>query len=216
MLGGRSRSLAGEQATERALKQMDLGDYRILHLAAHAVIDEQRPDRSAVVLAPGADEEDGLLQFREVVNLDLDGQVVILSACRSASGPVIGGDGVMGLAHAFFLAGGRTVVAGLWPLRDDEAALLIREFARELSQGQSVSAALTSAKRAMIWQGAPAAAWAGLVVLGHGDQVPLPGGRSRKIGASTAVLAALIVLSALGVMLALALRRRRAGLGTRS
>ena len=209
MLGGRSRSLTGEDATEHTLKQIDLGHYRIIHLAVHALVDEQRPDRSAVLLAPGADGEDGLLQFREVVDLNLDGQIVILSACRSASGPVIGGDGVMGLAHAFFLAGSRTVVAGLWPLRDDEVSLLMEEFARELAGGRTVAAALTSAKRTLIRGGAPAAAWAGLVVLGEGDQVPLPGGRSRRIGAVTAALASALVLGALAVMVVLALRPRR-------
>ena len=117
----------------------------------------------------------------------------------------------MGLAHAFFLAGSRTVVAGLWPLRDDEVSQLMREFARELADGRSVAAALTSAKRSLIAQGAPAAAWAGLVVLGEGDQVPLPGGRSRRVGVATAALASLLVLAALLVMVVLALRHRRSG-----
>jgi CHAT domain-containing protein len=179
MLGGGGRVLTGDAATEAAIKRADLSDYRIVHLAAHAVVDERRPERSAVLLAAGSDEEDGLLQFREVVELNLDGRIVILSACRSASGPLFGGDGVMGLAHAFFLAGSRTVVAGLWPLRDDEVAGLMERFAVGMSRGESVAGALASAQRELIRDGAPPAAWAGLIVMGDGDQVPLPGGRSR-------------------------------------
>ena len=86
----------------------------------------------------------------------------------------------MGLAHAFFQAGARAVVGSLWPLRDDEAALLMGDFYRELGRGRSVAAALAEARRSRIAAGAPAAAWAGMVVLGDGDLVPLPGGRETR------------------------------------
>jgi CHAT domain-containing protein len=166
----------------------------MLHLAAHAVVDEQHPERSAVLFAPGSDDEDGLLQVREIVNLDLKGRMVILSACSSASGTVLEGEGVMGLARAFFQAGAVGVVGGLWPLRDREAARLVDDMAVDLGRGASIGAALAQAKRAAIRAGAPPAAWAGLVVLGDGDFVPLPGGRPavrdmRWLGAIVAVLA---------------------------
>jgi CHAT domain-containing protein len=193
-LGGGSRMVAGAEATERFLKTTDLSSYRMLHLAAHAVVDEQHPERSAVLFAPGSDDEDGLLQVREIVNLDLKGRMVILSACSSASGTVLEGEGVMGLARAFFQAGAVGVVGGLWPLRDREAARLVDDMAVDLGRGASIGAALAQAKRAAIRAGAPPAAWAGLVVLGDGDFVPLPGGRPavrdmRWLGAIVAVLA---------------------------
>ena len=149
----------------------------MLHFATHAVTDETNPDRSGVLLAPGAANQDGLLQIREIVDLDLDGRVVVLSACSSNTGALLRGEGVMSLARAFFQAGAHTVVASLWRLRDDEAADLFDRFYRHLGKGLSVAAALRSAQRDMIANGAPAAAWAGLVVLGDGDLVPLPGGR---------------------------------------
>jgi len=173
-LGGESVVLTGERASEAAIKGLDLGQFRVLHIGAHALVDERNPDRSAVLLAAGAPEEDGLLQYREIADLDLAGPVVILAACRSGSGPVVGGDGVLGLAQAFFLAGSHTVVASLWPLRDDEAASLVGRFATALGEGQTVTAALAAAQRAMIERGAPPAAWAGVVVLGDGDRVPFP------------------------------------------
>jgi CHAT domain-containing protein len=179
-LGGGSRMVAGAEATERFLKTADLPHYRMLHLAAHTVVDDQHPERSAVLLAPGSDDEDGLLQVREIVGLDLKGRLVILSSCSSASGAVVEGEGVMGLARAFFQAGAVAVVGSLWPLRDEDAERLVDQTAVHLGGGASISAALAAARRDSIRAGAPAAAWAGLVVLGNGDFVPLPGGRSSN------------------------------------
>ena len=88
----------------------------------------------------------------------------------------------MSLARAFFQAGAHTVVASLWRLRDDEAADFFDRFYRHLGKGAGVAAALQDAQRELIAKGAPAAAWAGLVVLGDGDLVPLPGG-TEKAGA---------------------------------
>jgi len=177
-LGGGSRMVAGSEATERFLKTADLSSYRMLHLGAHAVVDEVHPERSAVLLAPGSDEDDGLLQVREIVNLDLKGRMVILPSCSSASGAFLDGEGVMGLARAFSQAGAVGLVGGLWPLRDRETARLTEDMAERLGRGESIGAALAAARRDAMKSGAPAAAWAGLVVLGDGDFVPLPGGRA--------------------------------------
>ena len=176
-LGGGSVQRLGEDASEVFVKTTPLQQFGVLHFATHAVTDETNPDRSGVLLAPGAANQDGLLQIREIVDLGLDGRVVVLSACSSNTGALLRGEGVMSLARAFFQAGAHTVVASLWRLRDDEAADLFDRFYRHLGKGLSVAAALRSAQRDMIAAGAPAAAWAGLVVLGDGDLVPLPGGR---------------------------------------
>jgi CHAT domain-containing protein/tetratricopeptide (TPR) repeat protein len=176
-LGGGSVRRLGDEASEAFVKATPLLRYGILHFATHAVTDETNPDRSGVLLAPGAANQDGLLQIREIVDLDLDGRIVVLSACSSNTGATLRGEGVMSLARAFFRAGAHTVVASLWRLRDDEAADLFDRFYRHLGRGRSVAAALQAAQRELIAEGAPAAAWAGLVVLGDGDLVPLPGGR---------------------------------------
>ena len=177
-LGGASEVRLGAEASERFLKEANLARFRVLHLAAHAVVDHEHPSRTAVVLSPGAPEEDGLLQIREVVDLDLDGRIVVISACSSAGGTVLAGEGVLGLARAFFQAGARAVVGSLWPLRDDEAASLVRDFSRHLGEGRSVGAALAQAREDRIAAGDPAAGWAGLVLIGDAEAVPVPGGRS--------------------------------------
>jgi CHAT domain-containing protein len=176
-LGGGSARRIGEQATEAFLKHAPLHEYGVLHFATHAVTDEVNPERSGVLLAPGDPAEDGLLQIREIVDLSLNGRVVALSACSTNTGTLLRGEGVMSLARAFFQAGAHTVVASLWPLRDDEAALFFDRFYAHLGEGLSVAAALHRAQIDRIEAGAPAAAWAGIVVLGNGDVVPLPGGR---------------------------------------
>lgn len=176
-VGGASRMVTGEAASERFLEHADLSRFSIVHLAAHAIVDEQHPERSAVVLTPGGEGEDGFLQLREIAELEMGGKIVLLSGCRSASGTLLPSEGVLGLARAFFQAGARAVVGSLWPLRDDEASALMRELSRGISEGRSLSGALAQARAARIEAGAPTEAWAGLVLLGDGDLVPLPDGR---------------------------------------
>ncbi|MBP7149582.1 MAG: CHAT domain-containing protein, partial [Acidobacteria bacterium] len=195
-LGG--ESWVGGAATEAALRAADLRRYAIVHFAAHAVLDDERPERSAVLLGADTRDQDGLLQVREIVDLPLAGQVIVLSACRGAGGPIVGGDGPAGLANAFFQAGARTVVAGLWSLRDDETAALVEDFGRRLAAGASVGAALAGARRELVARGAPPAAWAGLVVLGDADLVPLPGGAAPSrwlLPASVLALALLLLVA---------------------
>ncbi len=201
LLGAGSLLKTGREATEPFLKQADLRRFGIVHFAAHAFIDEERPERSAILLAPGGDD-DGLLQIRELVSLDLRGRVVVLSACRSASGALLEGEGVMGLARGFFQAGARTVVGSLWALRDDEAERLFRRFFSHIAEGSAVAAALAGARREALRDGLPAAAWAGLVALGDGDAVPVPSGHAERGGRGWAIglalAAGILALAAVG------------------
>ena len=179
-LGEDSVLVVGSEASEALLKSESSGGFRVLHVAAHAVIDGRHPGRSALVLSPGGEHEDGLLQIREIVNLDLDGTVVFLSACSSASGPVVAGEGVMGFARAFFQAGAPAVVGTLWPLPDDEAAALAGDFARHLSRGERLGEALGRTQVDWIRRGEPAAAWSGTVLLGNDDLLLFQAGSSRR------------------------------------
>lgn len=169
----------GAAASEAALRARDLRDVSVLHLAAHALIDGEAPERSAIVLAPGG-SEDGLLQAREVASLDMDGRVVVLSACSSATGETLSGVGVLGLSRALFRAGSRAVVATLWSVRDDEAEALLARLYAHLGRGEALGDALVAAQAELRGDGAPAEAWAGFVVLGDGAVRPLP--PRRRLG----------------------------------
>ena len=195
--GGELRQ--GREASETYLKRSSLGGFGLLHFATHARMYDIEPDRSYVLLAPGSPQEDGSLQVREIARLALPGRTVVLSSCESAAGEILRGEGVMGLARAFFQAGAHTVVASLWPLRDDDGAALFDRFYRHLADGMTISAALRAAQQDRIDAGAPAEAWAGVLVLGDGDRVPLPGGRKRSgvwVWVVVGVLAAVTLLLA--------------------
>ena len=165
--------LEGRAASERSLKNIPLGPFSVLHLAAHARADAEFPERSAVFLAAGDEGEDGWLQPREIAALDLRGRLVVLSACESADGALLAGEGTLSLARAFFAAGAGAVVATRWPLRDDDAALVMERFYRALGAGDSVGGALRRARRDAIDEGMPAASWAGVALLGDGRHKPL-------------------------------------------
>ena len=173
MLGEPSVLRIDDEASESFLKQTDLGHLSVLHFASHAIVDEQHPERSAVLLATGSPDEDGRLEMGEIVDLDLSGQLVVIAACYGASGNLLRGEGAMSLARAFFQAGGRAVVAGLWRLNDHEARDLLADFYRYLARGQSVTAALQAARIRAVRDGRATASWAGVVVFGDGSMVPL-------------------------------------------
>ena len=173
-LGPSTELHVGAAATEADVKAADLEQFAVLHFASHALLDDTKPERAAIVLAPGSDAEDGLLQSREIRRLPLAGAVVVLASCRSGSGTVVGGEGPIGLGRAFFLAGARTVVASLWRVRDDDSEAFFAAFYRHLDRGLSVSEAVQAAQNDRRAAGADAAAWAGFVVLGDGGHVPFP------------------------------------------
>jgi CHAT domain-containing protein/tetratricopeptide (TPR) repeat protein len=196
-LGG-VEAVAGLLASEHLVKTRDLRNYEIVHFAAHAVADDARPERSAVFLAPGSENEDGLLQSREIAALDLDGRIVVLSACQTASGAVLNGEGVLSLARAFFEAGARAVIGTRWPIRDEDAAWLFASFYHHLGRGASLSSALARTRVEAIASGHPPRVWAALVLLGDGTLRPFPDGRIHAVSAGrtmTVLLLASIVVA---------------------
>jgi hypothetical protein len=190
-VGGKRRLLTGTAATESALVRADLRDVGLLHLATHAVVDPLRPENSAIVLAPGG-EEDGLLHIREIVDLDLNGTVVVLSACASASGELTVGEGVLGLARAFFQAGADTVIATLWPVRDEEAGRFMFDVSREVSRGRTIGGAFDEVRRAWIARGEPTDSWAGFVLMGDARAALVPA--ADRSGIDPAVVATGVLL----------------------
>ena len=89
-----------------------------------------------MLLSAGADNEDGLLQAREIEGLDLEGRIVVLSACQTVSGAVLSGEGVLSLARAFFEAGAQAVIGSRWPIRDEDAAWFFDAFYRGSAKGR--------------------------------------------------------------------------------
>ena len=129
----RSTSLTGRVAGERAIK-VAAPSQRVLHFAAHTVLDNYRPMYSRILLAAPAvdDAEDGQLEAREIMNMHLVAELVVLSSCQTALGRVGEGEGVIGMAWAFGVAGVPTTVATQWGVESESTANLMTEFYKDL------------------------------------------------------------------------------------
>jgi CHAT domain-containing protein len=171
-----------------------------VHIAAHTVIDERYPEKSAIALTPGGGE-DGWLEERELVGLDLKGRCMVLSSCAGAGGAELAGEGTLSLARACFLGGARAVVAAAAPVRDDEARRVMEPFFRGLAEGLSVADALAAAQRERFAAKDATYGWASVTVYGDGRWRMQPS--SRPVWRSTfgIVMAALIAVSALTLVL---------------
>jgi CHAT domain-containing protein len=140
----------GDKATEAAFKRLDLGAYRLIHLACHAFSDAQHPLRSALVLAAGGDaEEDGFLQVSEMLPMRTHADLVVLSACQTGTGKIVRNEGILGLPRIFFYMGARSVVSTLWPIQDKAGALFMSYFYDSYLHGTGKAGSLQAAKRRM-------------------------------------------------------------------
>jgi CHAT domain-containing protein len=114
IIKGPSKLLLDTEATEAEFKALPLENFRILHLAVHGVANSEFPDRAALVMSTSpASSDDGLLQVREIRDLPLRADLVVLSACETGSGKLLGAEGIASLERAFLLAGAKSVVASL-------------------------------------------------------------------------------------------------------
>lgn len=166
-------SALGFAATRELALSPALADFRIVHFATHGVVDSRRPERSGLVLSL-VDEHgvarDGYLRVPEIAGLELRSDLVVLSACRTALGREVWGEGLVGLARGFMAAGSPRVVATLWNVRDEASAEWMRRFyGGLLRDGLRPAAALRQAQLAMRadprWR-APYY-WAGFVLQGE-------------------------------------------------
>lgn len=179
--------VTGEEFTDTAIvRRDDLDRYRVMHFATHGLVTPPRPEcpaRPALMTSFGGEQSDGLLSFREIFDLRLDADLIILSACDTAgraslaatreAGLATGGDMAFdGLVRAFVGAGGRLVLASHWPVPDDFDAterLISGLFTQ--AAGTPTATALREAQRALM--DAPATShpyyWSGFAVVGDGS-----------------------------------------------
>jgi tetratricopeptide (TPR) repeat protein len=157
-------------ASLKTLFDPSLSEYRILHLATHGVLDERRPDFSGIILSlVGEDRHPvfGYLSTHDVASLDLHFDLVVLSACDSAAGVNLSGEGVTGLNHAFLSAGARRVVSTVWAADDEVSKELMTAFYRGmLRDGQDPSEALRRSQMEIMRNSRNAAPyyWAGFII----------------------------------------------------
>ena len=197
LLGGRKQDeLLGPAFTAAAVLQAPLKDYRILHFATHALLPAElrcQPEAAIVTSAPAGalDAKGSLLTVSNVVDLDLDADTVILSACNSGGGAFAAGqsaggraagESLSGLARAFFYAGARSLMVTHWSVNDQAAAYLVAESMRRVHAGASTAEALRQSQLAMLDGdgGLPASLahpffWAPFALIGDGGGRAAPG-----------------------------------------
>lgn len=168
----------GQDASEDNFKQM-ASRYEILHLATHAIVDDQYPMNSRLLFTPSADSlEDGSLYAWELYGLDLNASMVVLSACNTGYGKIQRGEGVMSLGRAFAYAGCPSVVMSLWPAQDQATADLMGYFYEALARGSDKDQAMQEARSRYLQQADDLLShpfyWAGFVV--QGSPQPLTSG----------------------------------------
>jgi CHAT domain-containing protein/tetratricopeptide (TPR) repeat protein len=146
---GKRLLLLGSEATEARLKAALRDRHpRLLHLAAHGIVDPVNPAASCIALLPdSAGREDGLLHTLEILSFPLECRLVTLSACESARGRIGRGEGVVGLSRAFLAAGASCVVSSLWAVPDESTSLLMRAFYKSMVRDErSAVTALNEAR----------------------------------------------------------------------
>lgn len=140
-------------ASRAAAMSPELAHYRIVHFATHGVFDNDSPGLSGIVLSlfdERGREQDGFLRLHDIYGLQLPVELVVLSACNTALGRQVRGEGLVGIVRGFMYAGAKRVVASLWKVDDDATGEMMRRFyAQMLEEHRSPAAALREAQLAM-------------------------------------------------------------------
>jgi len=148
-VGAALKALDFEASRDTALDPR-LGRYRIVHFATHSLLNNERPELSGVVLSlfdRSGHPVNGFLRLYDIYNLRLGSDLVVLSACQTALGGEIKGEGLIGLTRGFIYAGASSVIASLWKVDDRATTKLMTEFYKGLfEEGLTTSAALRQAK----------------------------------------------------------------------
>ena len=172
-----SRILIGDDADEQTFKSIAPG-YSIIHCATHGMFDNRHPLYSFLLLAKAKDvtNDDGLLEAREILNLKLSADLVVLSACETARGKIGTGEGVVGLSWAFFASGCRSTLVTLWKVNSASTSEWMTSFYQNLTskaeQNQLMKAnavRIATLKTMKDRQYRHPFYWAGFIIIGNND-----------------------------------------------
>ncbi|MEG4489584.1 CHAT domain-containing tetratricopeptide repeat protein, partial [Microcoleus sp. D2_18a_B4] len=168
-----TEAISGEKATKVAILDKMLNT-RIVHLSAHGLLDDFQGSGipGAIILAPSGDTDDGALIAAEILQLQLDSELVVLSACSTGRGKITG-DGVIGLSRCFIVAGVPSIIVSLWNMGANSAKLLMTEFYQNLARRENRAAALRCAMLTTKERFPSPIAWAAFTLIGETETLPL-------------------------------------------
>jgi CHAT domain-containing protein/tetratricopeptide (TPR) repeat protein len=170
---GSTLKATGFEANRQLAASGELGQYRIVHFATHGLINSEHPELSGLVLSlvdENGKPQDGFLRMGEIFNLEMPADLVVLSACQTALGKEVKGEGLVGLTRGFMHAGAQRVVASLWQVDDLATAELMKHFYRGmLKENLRPAAALRAAQIEMSKSSRWSSPyyWAGFIIQGE-------------------------------------------------
>lgn len=151
LFGNRALAILDDDATEFALKSMDLSNRRFIHFATHGVVNEAEPALSGIIMAQDTTGgEDSVLHLGEIYNLELNADLVVLSACETGLGKLVDGEGIVGLTRGFMYAGARSLLVSLWRVEDSSTRKLMKLFYENLLSGMPKAQAARNAKLSLM------------------------------------------------------------------
>jgi tetratricopeptide (TPR) repeat protein len=145
----------GFSATRAMAISPELSQYRIVHFATHGVLNDEHPGLSGLIFSRvdvQGRPQDGFLRLNDIYNLNLPADLVVLSACTTALGKDVRGEGLVGIVRGFMYAGAARVVASLWKVDDEATAELMKRFYRYMLQEKMPAAAALRAAQVEMWQ----------------------------------------------------------------
>ncbi len=152
---GQSWQAMDFQASRANAMSRTLTNYQIVHFATHALVNNQHPELSGLVLSLVNEQgklQNGFLSLQDIYNLDLPAELVVLSACETGLGKKIEGEGLVGFTRGFMHAGATRVVATLWKIDDRATAEMMGRFYREMIGHRLRPAAALRAAQVQMWK----------------------------------------------------------------
>ncbi len=197
----------GDKATKESFRD-EAGKYSIIHLAMHGIMDTENPMYSKLAFSASGDSKNALHTY-ELHHMDLNADLVVLSACETGIGELKKGEGIMSLARGFIHAGSSSVVTSLWKVEDEASRLLMEYFYANIADGYAKDEALRQAKLQFIEESDDLTIhpffWAGFILIG--DHSPINLDRSFNPAFYLVGIAGLLIV--LGFMITLPIRRQQ-------
>ena len=210
MIGG--NSFVGPNATVGQFREA-AQDYQIIHLSTHGKADDRTGDYSYLAFQGATPTGDSVLYVRDLYNMKLNADMVVLSACETGLGELQRGEGILSMARGFTYAGAKSIINTLWAVNDASTQYIMERFYLHLKSGATKDAALHQSKRDYLnnyGNRADPYYWAAFVPVGDMDPISF----SMKISSLQAILVGIILV--LLILLGVFLLRRNTGFSSRS
>ncbi len=191
---GSSQILLSKDATESNFKKLASAS-KIIHLSTHSFLNENQP---VIFFSNMKDKEnDGFLELGEIIQLNLNCDLVVLSSCNSGKGLVDKAEGILGTTKAFYESGSKSVVVSLWDVNDKYTSVLMSLFYNYLAEGLDKSESLRRAKIEFIKEYSPNPYfWASFILNGNIDKIKV-GKHSSSVTYLTGLLVIILLIVSL-------------------